>query len=68
MADIGVFLLLAALVGVFATAVLDLWALMLQRVFAIPMTNWAMVGRWASYLPRSLKLSQPVGQMPGQLA
>lgn len=39
-------------IGIGATALLDLWALVLNRVFGIPLANWAMVGRWFAYLPR----------------
>lgn len=33
-------------IGIGATMVFDLWNLMLNRLFAIPLPNWAMVGRW----------------------
>lgn len=39
-------------IGIGATALLDLWALVLNRAFGIPLANWAMVGRWFAYLPR----------------
>ena len=32
--------------GVVATALIDLWALLLRRATGIPMTNWGMAGRW----------------------
>lgn len=38
-------------VGIVATAVLDSWAQMLRRVFGIPGTNWAHVGRWVAGIP-----------------
>ena len=28
------------------TIVLDLYALMISRILGVPVTNWAMVGRW----------------------
>jgi hypothetical protein len=34
------------LVGVGATAILDLWLLSLKLAFRMPLPNWAMVGRW----------------------
>lgn len=37
-------------VGIVATAVLDLWALALNRVLGLPRTNWAHVGRWVAGL------------------
>lgn len=42
----------AAPIGIGATALLDLWALMLNRFFGIPPANWAMVGRWIGHFPR----------------
>ncbi len=42
----------AAFVGVGATVVLDIYALLLQQFFGVPMTNWAMVGRWVGLMPR----------------
>jgi len=38
------------LVGVAATALLDIWQLALSWVFGLPRTNWAHVGRWVSGL------------------
>lgn len=40
------------LIGVGATALLDLWALFLNRAFGLPLSNWAAVGRWFAYLPQ----------------
>lgn len=40
------------LIGMGATALLDLWALFLKQVFAWPAPNWALVGRWFAHLPR----------------
>ena len=36
----------ATLVGVGSTIALDLYALMISRILGVPVTNWAMVGRW----------------------
>lgn len=36
----------AIVVGVIATAVMDLWALLSKKLFNIPSLNYAMVGRW----------------------
>ncbi len=40
----------AVLIGVGATALMDLWIYTLHRVFRQPMTNWALVGRWFWHL------------------
>lgn len=42
----------AALIGVGATAVMDLWALLQRRLLGIPSLDFAMVGRWLGHLPR----------------
>lgn len=42
----------AVLVGVGATALMDVWALVLKRTIAFPPPNWALVGRWFAHLPR----------------
>jgi hypothetical protein len=38
-------------IGVGATALLDLWALFLSRAFGIPAANWGLIGRWFGHLP-----------------
>lgn len=43
-------LIVAGLVGIGGTAVLDLWAELLKRGFRIPATNWRMVGRWIGHM------------------
>ena len=47
-------LLLAAQVlatGVCATVVMDLWAVLLRRVFGVASLDYAMVGRWLGHMP-----------------
>ncbi len=42
--------------GIIATVILDLWALTLNRLFGLPVTNWGRVGRWvAGLLPGSYR-------------
>jgi hypothetical protein len=59
------------LIGVGATALLDLWALFLNRAFSLPLSNWAAVGRWFGHLPQgrfahdSIAAAAPV---PNELA
>ena len=43
-------LLTAALIGLGATAFLDLWSLFLKRVFQAPLPNFCVVGRWFSHM------------------
>ncbi|MEC9246166.1 DUF2938 domain-containing protein [Nitratireductor rhodophyticola] len=42
----------AFLIGVGATAVMDLWALFQKRAFGVVGLNYAMVGRWIGHLGR----------------
>lgn len=53
-------LMLILLMGVTATAVLDLWALSANRAFKWPVTDWALVGRWFSFLPRGRFRHAPI--------
>ncbi len=45
------FALRTVLIGVGATVVMDLWALLLRRL-GIPSLNFAFLGRWIGHLPR----------------
>lgn len=51
---------LITLMGVVATLVLDLWAASASRAFGWPRTNWALVGRWFSHLPRGKFRHAPI--------
>lgn len=44
------------LMGVAATFIIDLWALLLNKCFKIPSLNYAMVGRWLLILIRTGQL------------
>lgn len=56
----------ALLIGIGATAVLDLWSILLKRLFGIPSADWGMVGRWFGHFPRgrfvhdSIRAASPV--------
>ncbi|HYF18061.1 MAG TPA: DUF2938 domain-containing protein [Ramlibacter sp.] len=60
----------AALIGAGATAVMDLWLLLLRRL-QVPTLNFGFIGRWAGHLLRgrwahaSIAKAQPV---PGEVA
>jgi hypothetical protein len=51
-------------IGIGATALLDLWAIFLNRAFGIPLANWAMVGRWFAYLPRGRFMHDTIADTP----
>lgn len=40
------------LIGIGATALMDLWSLLKKHLLGIPPTNWGMVGRWIAYMRR----------------
>jgi hypothetical protein len=42
----------AVLIGVGATAVMDLWAVLLKRYFGIPSLDYRIVGRWLGHMTR----------------
>jgi len=42
----------AALIGIGATVVLDLWNAFLKRLFGVPSLNLGMLGRWFGHFPR----------------
>lgn len=46
------FVVRTGLIGIGATAVMDLWAAFRKRVFGTPSLDYAMVGRWIGHLRR----------------
>ncbi|WP_054314072.1 DUF2938 domain-containing protein [Mesorhizobium sp. 1M-11] len=63
------FALRAIAIGVGATAVMDLWALFLKRVFGIPSLDYAWVGRWIGYFRQGRFVHANIGQaatVPGE--
>ena len=63
------FVFRAVLIGVGATAVMDIWALLLKSLFKIPSLDYGMVGRWLGHMPagrfvhRSIAKAAPI---PGE--
>lgn len=45
-------LLFTVLVGLGSTIALDIWVTLLEKVIGFPATDWGMVGRWLTGLPR----------------
>jgi hypothetical protein len=56
------FLFRAIVMGVAATVLLDLWALLLNRLFGFGLPNWAMVGRWVANLPAGKIMHDDIGK------
>ncbi|MBD1559680.1 DUF2938 domain-containing protein [Vibrio sp. S9_S30] len=52
------------LVGVGATLIMDLWALLLKVSFGIPSLNYGMVGRWFVYLTKGKVFHQGIMKTP----
>ena len=57
---------LAVLIGIGATALTDLWALILKRGFGVASLGYALVGRWLGHMPAgrfthaSIAAAQPI--------
>ncbi|MGA4606235.1 DUF2938 domain-containing protein [Pseudoalteromonas maricaloris] len=52
----------AVVIGVGATLVMDLWAFMLSRLFAIKGLDYALVGRWIGHLCQGQLTHQGIGR------
>jgi hypothetical protein len=46
------FIYFSVLMGAGATALLDLWALLLRTIFGFPLAPWHFVGRWFASMPK----------------
>jgi hypothetical protein len=57
-------LLQTIFVGVGATLVMDLWAIIQKRSFDIPSLDYALVGRWAGHFRQRRIMHRPIGSSP----
>lgn len=48
--------------GLVATAVLDLWQQIFLRITGLPITNWAMIGRWAGHMREGQFVQADIGK------
>jgi hypothetical protein len=58
-------------IGLLATVLIDVWALVLKHILKLPTTNWAMVGRWVGHLPKGQFVHRPIANaapIPGEAA
>jgi hypothetical protein len=62
--ELAEFALRAVVIGVGATVVMDLWAVLLQRLFRVQPSNWAMVGRWVGHFPSRRFLHDKIAEAP----
>jgi hypothetical protein len=56
------FLYRSLVMGVFATALLDVWAILLNRLFGFGLPNWGFVGRWVGHLPAGRMMHDDIGR------
>ncbi|QCK86160.1 DUF2938 domain-containing protein [Phreatobacter aquaticus] len=56
------FIYRSLVMGIGATALIDIWSIVLQRVAGIPPANWAMVGRWVGHLARGTFAHEDIGK------
>lgn len=55
-----------ALIGVGATFIMDLWAVILRRAFNIPSLDFALVGRWVLHMRYGQWFHSPISQAASQ--
>jgi Protein of unknown function (DUF2938) len=58
------YLTYAILIGAGATAAMDLWAIVRQRVFGVPALSYGLVGRWLAYLTHGKFRHDPIAASP----
>ena len=51
----------AVALGVGASALMDLWGLVLRRGFAVPTLDYALLGRWLAHMPRGVFVHERIG-------
>jgi Protein of unknown function (DUF2938) len=56
------FILRASLIGIGATLVMDVSAALQKRLFGIPSTNYAMVGRWIGHMQQGRMTHEDIAQ------
>ncbi len=52
------------LIGIGATAVIDLWAITRRRLLAVPLPDYGLVGRWLANLPRGRFRHERIAAVP----
>ena len=57
-------LLQGAALGIAATAVMDLWNLLLRRTAGIASLNYCHLGRWVMHLPTGRVVHRPIADSP----
>ena len=60
----GPYYLAAVVVGLGATLFMDVWALLLTRVFGVPAANYCLVGRWLCHMPEGTFMHASIAAAP----
>ncbi|HVY86356.1 MAG TPA: DUF2938 domain-containing protein [Caulobacterales bacterium] len=69
MADIWEIAGRSALMGLAATAILDLWILVQKQLFGVPIPDWGLVGRWVGHFPQGRLVHESIAKaapIPGE--
>lgn len=53
-------LLEGIMIGIVATIGMDVWALLARHLLRLPVTDWAMIGRWVAYIPGGRYVHSPI--------
>ena len=58
------YLMCTLVIGLGATAFMDLWAAARKWLLGVPSSDYGLVGRWLGYLPRGRFRHDPIGASP----
>jgi hypothetical protein len=50
----------AIVIGIGATALMDLWAVLRRHLFGVAPPDYGLVGRWLAYMPRGRFVHRPI--------
>lgn len=64
MSEVANHLLHTLLLGIGATIVMDVWAILRKRLLGVPALNYGLVGRWLAYLARGRFFHNPIVASP----
>lgn len=58
------FVFRAIVIGVGATAIMDIWAVLMKRAFGVPSLNYGLVGRWLGHMRYSRFAHENIAEAP----
>lgn len=64
MSEAVIFLIYATFIGVGATAIMDIWAMIQRRLLGVPSLDYAMVGRWLGHIQHGRFAHAPISAAP----